>query len=142
MNVNEDNRSAALQELSEKLKTGIAHFAYAKAEGEHRVAFGTLNPDLMPIINGETFSKLTTAIGLASRIISNIIENLGLEKPLDKEGIEMVMEEIESLYPQTKNNSEEAKKPARKVNESLQTYYDFEAKGFRSFKKDNLVKIY
>lgn len=139
MDIHDDNRGEALQILQDGLKNGIVHFCYAKTSGEVRHAFGTLNQDLMPVVTGDSFAKITTALGLALRTLDNIVESLGLSKPLDKEGIETVMEEIETLYPR---KDKEAKKTSRTMPDSNQMYYDFDAKGFRSFKKDNLVKIY
>lgn len=125
---NYSNSSSGKENLDvicyENLLAGITIFEFTKSDGSIRKAIGTLKQDLIPID-----SKLHEEY---KSLLKTVLEET--EDP-DLGVTDETFESIESLF-------KEKEKKERKPNETIQTYYDFESKGWRSFKKESLIAIY
>ena len=112
---NFEKQSILFQEL---LIGGVLVFQYAKKDGTLRNAVGTLKSDLIPV-SKERYDTY-----------ESILKHLNETGKMD----EHTKTEIESLF---------IPKESKGRNQSFdtQTYYDFEAKAFRSFSKSNLISF-
>lgn len=125
-------------DIQERLKTGIVCFIYAKTSGEERKAFGTLKEELIPA-NKEQLLKFKQGLESTEESLGRVVETMqgGSDIPIEeyRDALGGVLEDIRTLLPKPKEKSK------KEMSESLQMYYDFEAGGFRSFRKDQLIKI-
>lgn len=125
-------------DIQERLKAGLVCFVYAKTSGEERFAFGTLREDLIPADKNQLL-KFKQGLEVAKEHIGRIVETMGSgsDTPIEeyKGALEGVLADIEDILPKPKEKSKKG------MSESLQIYYDFEVQGFRSFKKDQLIRI-
>lgn len=111
------------EKLLVQLGEGVCVFSYKKANGEIRRAVGTVNPSLIPEI---------------SPLLSKIDIQAMYEESVDTTKADLsvykgCMEKVGSLLSNGKNTYTPS--------DEYQNYYDFEAKGFRKFKKELLVDI-
>ena len=114
--INKENLESEVVRFSELLLSGVIVFHYQKKDGTIRQAIGTLKSDLIPP-SKERYDTYEA-----------ILKNINQTKTLDQSNID----EIESLF---------IPKESKGRNSSFenQTYYDFEAKAFRSFNKSSLI---
>lgn len=120
-----------LEELLEKLKSGGVKFSYAKKEGEERVAFGTLNPNMIPVLySGPQIQALYETA-------ENVLQSSDEDRSVVDEAMNLMNEALKPFRPKPKRESSGEKKSSNYI-----SYYDFEAKGFRLFNPDSLIKIY
>lgn len=128
-----------LEELMTGLATGIVKFEYAKKEGEVRVAFGTLNPDLIPPQYKPTdLQELVETTGNLLNNVAKALENPSLLQDSEpfQNSIDWVTEALTPFLPKPKKEATEKKETP------YQFYYDFAAKGWRQFHKDQITKIF
>lgn len=114
--------------LYELLLAGIVTFQFEKADGTIRKAIGTLNQDFIPKDHSKEV-KLLTDLYNARELYDDV-------DPVNQVPWKLAWESIDKHF-----EPKEPKKP-RKPNLEIQTYYDFESKGWRSCKKQNIVAIY
>lgn len=120
-----------LEELIEKLKSGVVKFSYAKKEGEERIAFGTINSDLVPVqYSGPQIQALYETA-------ENVMQSSDEDRSVMDEAINLLDDALKPFRPKTKREVSSESKPSEYLN-----YYDFEAKGWRKFHPEKLVKIY
>ena len=128
-----------LEELLEKLQSGVVKFSYAKKEGDERIAFGTVNPDLVPI--QYTKPQIQELYEASENCLSVLKGRLGIveeDEMQDYEAAVQLSEEaLKPFRPKQKREVSSEAKPSEYLN-----YYDFEAKGWRKFHPEKLVKIY
>jgi hypothetical protein len=110
-----------MEELISRLQAGIVQFKYRKVDGSERVAFGTLNNDLIPQQPLVTNDKI-----------------LEMVQEINEYGTDKVLGQVVDLV-----NAKMRPKPGRKkeADPSSQYYYDFVAKGLRQFKIENFIGI-
>lgn len=123
-----------LEKLQGELEAGIVSFGYRKSDGTERRAIGTRRRDLIPQYDDNKVRELVEAsINLAGNL-GRVKEN---PKQLEQDpepfwvGVEIFNSAIEPFHPKEKG--------AYTPNEDWINYYDFEAKGWRKCKKDNII---
>lgn len=139
---NELLNSDLCEALAEELKTKVQHFAYKKTSGEIREAYGTLNPTLIP--NLKLTSKVLEELNFRTQSVLTVM-NKALQNPAlleqDKDTLEFHLDNLNKIHDKAFGTCETVKS-TRPPQEDSQVYYDFEAQGFRNFKKENLVCIF
>jgi hypothetical protein len=105
------------------LPKGLVHFQYIKADGTHRFAFGTTKPELIP-------SKLVSKADSMFEMLRDVVTAEDINSDVATRITEL-MDEIKAGH-----------KPAKDHGANTIIYYDFEARGFRSFTPENLLAIY
>lgn len=107
----------------EALIAGICVFEFKKADDSVRRAIGTINGDFIPVDKNIFLEYEST--------LKTVLEESENEEPIT----DITYDQIESMFV-------EKEKKERKQNLEIQRYYDFESKGWRSFKKSSLIAIY
>lgn len=110
--------------LVEKLTNGVAHFVFENSKGEARVAFGTTNPEIVPILTRTSQEALQSAI------------NLGVEGDMPQA--------VASFANHVAHKVEAAKKPKREYTRSDETisYFDIEKQAWRSCRVDSILTVF
>lgn len=124
--------------IGELLKAGIVKFSYAKTTGEERIAFGTLKEDLIPANKSqlEKYRSVMNDTQILLDRVYDVMEKETLQISEYREAIGDIIEGINTALNPKKDVS------GRSMHDGLQLYYDFEAQGFRSFKKEQLLKVF
>lgn len=118
-------------ELKETLKNNVVIFEYTKTDGTTRTAKGTLREDLLPKREPDEFELEKNAVDTL------ISEKYGsMEEYMNENKIELVGESKDGAAYLFRH-----KKKTVKKNENVVNYYDLEKNQFRSFKKENFIKI-
>lgn len=138
MDTKETVQEGAVPTIVDRLKEGIVHFEYTSSKGA-RVAYGTLNRDLIPNqVKEVDINNLVSSSKQSALLLDRFKHDY--TRASDSGGIEMVIQVLEdSIKPFL---PKEAKKKSDKPANSNVTYYDFEKKGFRVFKEEALIKIF
>lgn len=123
--------------LKEKLEAGVVIFQYkSESTGETRTAAGTLKQELIGRLTDNTGPMLVACVDeLRQNVDWN--EADGSFHPDVDLGVQL----NDFLTAVTAKLKPKEAKAGRKPNEAVQTYYDIEKGGFRSFRKDNLIAI-
>lgn len=112
---------------SELLLNGIVVFEFLKSDGEtKRRAIGTTSADFIPKFDEK---KVQTLIEESRDFLVGFNTDTLIQGDDEK-----LSKAIDPFLPKEKKE--------RKQNLDIQRYYDFEAKGWRSFKKESLIAIY
>lgn len=123
-----------VDELLEKLQNGVEVFTYIKSDGSERRAAGTRKSDLIPLFDTDSIQKLIDASLVLRKSLIQAGEDLKRLQQSDSHDYEAVLELVDKAF----KPFEPKEKKSRPQNDSVVTYYDFEAKGWRAFKKDAL----
>lgn len=121
-----------VEALEKSLHEGIVKFEYLKvSDGSVRQAFGTLKADFMPNsadkVMKEAFKQIEPAYG-------SYIEQGGTKDLVDV--VVIAMGKAEEIFEKERTKERKVKTPDTIV------YYDLEAQGFRSMKKDSFISVY
>lgn len=122
------------EELINQLEGGIVVFNYKKSDGTLRRAVGTRRNDLIPRFQEEKVQELVEA---SMNMAGNLQRMKDNPEMFEKDpepfwaGVEIFNSAIEPFHPREKG--------AYTPNEDWINYYDFEAKGWRKCKKDNII---
>lgn len=119
------------EELQKLLKEGVVTFEFKKKDGSIRTAKGTLNENYIPKVEVEN-------ICLHKKEIDILIKEKykDLQDYMDANKIELV-----SISEDNEDYIFKLKKRKVKKNENLIFYYDLEKESFRSFNKENFIRI-
>ena len=126
-----------LEELKEALAKGVVKFCYLKIDGSERVAFGTTNPALIPSYDKDKVNSLVEKTLILVEGVENAItspEKLKQDADWLSNRVAFVKEELRPLLKE--------KTSTYTPNDAFCNYYDFDAKGFRKFGIDKLVKVF
>lgn len=120
------------------LELGVCTFAYLTVSGKPRVAIGTLNPNLIPVVSHKDYKKLMTSVVMHTAAADHQLNNF-FEMEQDATFVEMAKAELESVSNILDQAAEfkESKKDEDWVN-----YFDFEKGQFRKFRKTALTHVF
>lgn len=120
--------------IEEKLKEGIVTFIYQKNDGSIRKVVGTLKQDLIPTYGTDQMLRLIEAATLLKTSFTRLLA----DHPESADDFEPTLQLIEKAFKPFEPKPE---KLGKAKNDAVQTYYDFEAKAFRAFKKDQFIDV-
>ena len=115
-----------IEELINKLYTGVVEFEYKKKDGSIRKTIGTLCEKLLPEKEEIKFDIQTINVLLK-------IKNISLNEYIESNGLELIKKENDKYVFIFKKNE-------KRKQDNIITYYDLENNSFRSFIKENLIK--
>jgi len=118
-----------VNELMNRLHNGIVEFEYKKKDGSIRKAKGTLYPEFLPEKENEEIKFDVQAIDTLLEI-----KNISFEEYMETNNLELLKKENEK-YVFILNRKKKEKQ------ENTVIYYDFENNSFRSFIKENFIRI-
>lgn len=128
----------AIELLETELKKSIICFEYKKADGSIKITTGTLIPSLIPSKAASKAEELRKALTDLVDLDDVWLDVTGTEdeenlwRKQHKEAIETARSLLQFLNP----------KPATRAPQPhLLNYYDLSAKDWRSFNKENFIKI-
>lgn len=118
-----------IEKLINRLHNGIVEFEYKKKDGSTRNARGTLYPEFLP-------KKENEEIKFNVRAIDALLEAKGIsfEEYTESNNLDFLKKENEKYVFTFKR-----KKKEKQENKII--YYDLESSSFRSFIKENLIRI-
>ena len=126
-----------LETLKSRLLQGIVMFSFVKADGEKRVAYGTLNQNLIPKYDEVKVTELIENSEIALNSIKVALDNqdeFEVQTSNFTEVAELLDGSLKPFRPKEPSN--------RAKNDALVTYYDLEKRQFRSFKAESLKEVF
>lgn len=111
--------------VSEKLQGGICIFLFEKSDGTHRRAIGTINPNLIPYPKQQVDNLVRESL--------DFLTGFGTDT-LIKGDDEKLGKALEPFRPKEPKD--------RKVNETVQSFFDLESQSWKSYTKSKLIAYF